>query len=114
MTPLTVLHLAANRWWTGSADPIIQLVLTDGCAAHTVTLGPDVAAGERPQAIVPARAVAIVSMPIEIEGDVFRGITPGSLPPRPSVPAASQVCEGASGASRPRAAKPVNRSRRSK
>ena len=26
MTPLRVLHLAANRWWTGSADPTIQLV----------------------------------------------------------------------------------------
>ena len=24
--PLRVLHLAANRWWTGSADPIIQMV----------------------------------------------------------------------------------------
>jgi len=23
---LRVLHLASNRWWTGSADPIIQLV----------------------------------------------------------------------------------------
>lgn len=24
--PVTSLHLAANRWWTGSADPIIRLV----------------------------------------------------------------------------------------
>ena len=24
--PLVVLHLAANRWWTGSADPVIRLV----------------------------------------------------------------------------------------
>jgi glycosyltransferase involved in cell wall biosynthesis len=24
--PLTVLHLAANRWWTGSADPILRLL----------------------------------------------------------------------------------------
>jgi glycosyltransferase involved in cell wall biosynthesis len=24
--PLTVLHLATNRWWTGSADPVLQLV----------------------------------------------------------------------------------------
>ena len=23
---MNILHLAANRWWTGSADPIIQLV----------------------------------------------------------------------------------------
>ena len=28
----------------------------DGCTQHTVRLGPDVAAGERPQAIVPAHA----------------------------------------------------------
>jgi predicted cupin superfamily sugar epimerase len=28
----------------------------DGGALHTVTLGPDLAAGERPQAIVPALA----------------------------------------------------------
>jgi len=26
MMPLTILHLAANRWWTGSADPTLQLV----------------------------------------------------------------------------------------
>ena len=26
---LRVLHLAANRWWTGSADPIIQLRVAD-------------------------------------------------------------------------------------
>jgi glycosyltransferase involved in cell wall biosynthesis len=25
-TPLRVLHLVANRWWTGSADPVIRLV----------------------------------------------------------------------------------------
>ena len=24
--PLTVLHLAANRWWTGSADPVLRLL----------------------------------------------------------------------------------------
>jgi glycosyltransferase involved in cell wall biosynthesis len=26
MTPLRILHVAANRWWTGSADPTIQLI----------------------------------------------------------------------------------------
>lgn len=26
MKPLAILHLAANRWWTGSADPTIQLI----------------------------------------------------------------------------------------
>src|SRR5438105_7973214 len=36
---LTILHLAANRWWTGSADPALRLV--DGLAArgHRVLLG---------------------------------------------------------------------------
>jgi glycosyltransferase involved in cell wall biosynthesis len=24
--PLTLLHLVANRWWTGSADPVLQLL----------------------------------------------------------------------------------------
>jgi phosphatidylinositol alpha-1,6-mannosyltransferase len=39
MTSLTVLQLAANRWWTGSADPILRLV--DGLSArgHRVLLG---------------------------------------------------------------------------
>lgn len=43
MTPapeaLTVLHLAANRWWTGSADPIIQLALGLRARGHRVLLG---------------------------------------------------------------------------
>ncbi len=25
-TPLTILHLVANRWWTGSADPVLRLL----------------------------------------------------------------------------------------
>lgn len=37
--PLTVLHLAANRWWTGSADPIIQLALGLRSRGHRVLLG---------------------------------------------------------------------------
>lgn len=39
MTALTVLHLAANRWWTGSADPIIQLVNGLRAREHRVLLG---------------------------------------------------------------------------
>src|ERR1051326_1520541 len=36
---LTILQLAANRWWTGSADPVLRLV--DGLSArgHRVLLG---------------------------------------------------------------------------
>src|SRR5262245_11919540 len=36
---LTVLHLAANRWWTGSADPVIRLVLALRERGHRALLG---------------------------------------------------------------------------
>jgi glycosyltransferase involved in cell wall biosynthesis len=36
---LRVLHLAANRWWTGSADPIIRLVGGLRTRGHHVLLG---------------------------------------------------------------------------
>jgi glycosyltransferase involved in cell wall biosynthesis len=39
VTPLTILHLAANRWWTGSADPIIQLASGLSARGHHVRLG---------------------------------------------------------------------------
>ncbi|HLC42898.1 MAG TPA: glycosyltransferase [Methylomirabilota bacterium] len=39
MTPLSILHLAANRWWTGSADPIIQLARGFEERGHKVWLG---------------------------------------------------------------------------
>src|SRR4029453_9794565 len=38
-SPLTILHLAANRWWTGSADPIIHLVSGLRARGHRVLLG---------------------------------------------------------------------------
>ena len=37
--PLTVLHLAANRWWTGSADPVIRLVAALRERGHHALLG---------------------------------------------------------------------------
>lgn len=37
--PMTVLHLAANRWWTGSADPVIRLALGLRGRGHRVLLG---------------------------------------------------------------------------
>jgi len=37
--PLTILHLAANRWWTGSADPTIQLARGLRARGHRVLLG---------------------------------------------------------------------------
>jgi glycosyltransferase involved in cell wall biosynthesis len=36
---MRILHLAANRWWTGSADPIIQLVGGLRARGHQVLLG---------------------------------------------------------------------------
>ncbi len=38
MRELTILHLAANRWWTGSADPIIRLVQGLEARGHRVLL----------------------------------------------------------------------------
>ena len=37
--PLVVLQLAANRWWTGSADPVIQLSRGLQARGHRVLLG---------------------------------------------------------------------------
>jgi len=37
--PLAILHLAANRWWTGSADPTIRLVAELRARGHRVLLG---------------------------------------------------------------------------
>jgi L-malate glycosyltransferase len=35
---LTILHLATNRWWTGSADPTIQLASAQQTRGHRVLL----------------------------------------------------------------------------
>ena len=39
VTPLSILHLAANRWWTGSADPVIRMALAQRERGHRVRLG---------------------------------------------------------------------------
>jgi uncharacterized protein len=48
---------AAEIWhyYAGSAL-VLQIAIAEGCTPHTVKLGPDLAAGERPQAIVPPEA----------------------------------------------------------
>jgi glycosyltransferase involved in cell wall biosynthesis len=43
--PLTVLHLVANRWWTGSAEPVIRLLTGLRGRGHHVLLG--LIAGDR-------------------------------------------------------------------
>jgi len=47
---------ATEIWHYYAGSPLTLRIAHDGCAQHTVTLGPDIAAGERPQAIVPASA----------------------------------------------------------
>ena len=42
---MTIVHLAANRWWTGSADPVIRLIVGLRERGHRVRLG--VAPGDR-------------------------------------------------------------------
>jgi len=47
---------AVEIWHYYSGAALTLRIANEGCAAHTVTLGPDVGAGQRPQAIVPAGA----------------------------------------------------------
>jgi glycosyltransferase involved in cell wall biosynthesis len=75
---LTVLQLVANRWWTGSADPVIQLVRGLRARGHRVMLG--LIAGDRFE--VKAREAGITPLaglslevgfhPLATAGDVLR------------------------------------------
>jgi uncharacterized protein len=47
---------AVEVWHYYSGAALTLRIANEGCAAHTITLGPDVGAGQRPQAIVPAGA----------------------------------------------------------
>jgi uncharacterized protein len=47
---------AVEIWHYYAGSPLVLRIAHDGCAPHTVTLGPDVASGQRPQAIVPVSA----------------------------------------------------------
>ena len=58
MRPLTILHLAANRWWTGSADPIIRLAQGLEERGHRVLLG--VTPGDRFEAKAREAGVSLV------------------------------------------------------
>ena len=58
MRPLTILHLAANRWWTGSADPIIRLARGLEERGHWVMLG--VTPGDRFEAKAREAGIALV------------------------------------------------------
>jgi uncharacterized protein len=47
---------AVETWHYYAGSPLTLHIIGDGGVRHTVRLGPDLAAGERPQAIVPACA----------------------------------------------------------
>jgi uncharacterized protein len=45
---------AVEIWHYYAGSPLDLQIANENCPPHTVKLGPDIAAGERPQAIVPA------------------------------------------------------------
>jgi len=75
---LAILHLAANRWWTGSADPTLQLVAGLVARGHRVRLG--VTPGDRFEAKAREAGLAVVDgvrlrarlAPLELVRDVTR------------------------------------------
>jgi len=75
---LRILHLAANRWWTGSADPIIRLVSGLRALGHDVMLG--VTPGDRFEAKAREAGLPLVEglhlrarlAPIELAKDAMR------------------------------------------
>jgi predicted cupin superfamily sugar epimerase len=47
---------AVEVWHYYAGNALNLKIANEGCPGHTVRLGPDITAGERPQAIVPAHA----------------------------------------------------------
>lgn len=75
---LTILHLVANRWWTGSAEPTLQLVAALRARGHRVLLG--VTPGDRFEAKAREAGVPLVEglrlrarlAPLDLAGDARR------------------------------------------
>jgi L-malate glycosyltransferase len=75
---LRVLHLAANRWWTGSADPVIRMVEGLRARGHQVLLG--VTPGDRFEAKAREAGLPLVDglhlrvrlAPLELAKDAMR------------------------------------------
>jgi glycosyltransferase involved in cell wall biosynthesis len=75
---LTVLHVLANRWWTGSAEPVLRLVLGLRARGHRVLLG--LAPGDRFEAkareagVDPVEGLRldVKSGPAAVVGDAWR------------------------------------------
>ena len=71
--PLTVLHLAANRWWTGSAEPIIRLLVGLRARGHRVLLG--LIPGDRfEQKAREAGLEPLLGLSLEVRGHAFRAV----------------------------------------
>jgi len=71
--PLTVLHLVANRWWTGSAEPVIRLLIGLRARGHRVLLG--LIAGDRFEQ--KAREAGLEPLPglsLEVRGNPLRAL----------------------------------------
>jgi glycosyltransferase involved in cell wall biosynthesis len=71
--PLTVLHLVANRWWTGSAEPVIRLLLGLRARGHHVLLG--LIAGDRfEQKAREAGLEPLGGLSLEVRGSPLRAL----------------------------------------
>ena len=71
--PLTVLHLVANRWWTGSAEPVTRLLTGLRARGHRVLLG--LIAGDRFEQ--KAREAGLEPLPglsLEVRGNPLRAL----------------------------------------
>jgi glycosyltransferase involved in cell wall biosynthesis len=69
--PLTVLHLVANRWWTGSAEPVIRLLTGLRARGHRVLLG--LIAGDRfEQKAREAGLEPLAGLSLEVRGNPLR------------------------------------------
>jgi glycosyltransferase involved in cell wall biosynthesis len=71
--PLTVLHLVANRWWTGSAEPVIRLLLGLRARGHRVLLG--LIPGDRfEQKAREAGLDPLAGLSLEVRGNPFHAL----------------------------------------
>jgi glycosyltransferase involved in cell wall biosynthesis len=71
--PLTVLHLVANRWWTGSAEPVIRLLTGLQAQGHRVLLG--LIAGDRfEQKAREAGLEPLAGLSLEVRGNPIHAL----------------------------------------
>jgi glycosyltransferase involved in cell wall biosynthesis len=71
--PLTVLHLVANRWWTGSAEPVVRLLTGLRARGHRVLLG--LIAGDRfEQKAREAGLSPLAGLSLEVHGNPLHAL----------------------------------------